>query len=104
MHDFSVVVARIGFSATTSRESRQGRKAAAAASMSGAGARAGASCLLVGREPPRPAAGPAGHQGRKLLRPTRKRGGEAWAPVRFTHELHRAGAQMAPEEICGAGR
>jgi hypothetical protein len=39
------MVARIGFSATTSRESRQGRKAAAAASMSGAGARAGASCL-----------------------------------------------------------
>jgi hypothetical protein len=31
-------VARIGFSATTSRESRQGRKAAAAAAMSGAGA------------------------------------------------------------------
>jgi len=31
------VVARIGFSATTSRESRQGRKAAAAAAMSGAG-------------------------------------------------------------------
>jgi hypothetical protein len=30
-------VARIGFSATTSRESRQGRKAAAAAAMSGAG-------------------------------------------------------------------
>ena len=40
------MVARIGFSATTSRESRQGRKAAAAATMSGAGARAGASCLL----------------------------------------------------------
>jgi len=39
------MVARIGFSATTSRESRQGRKAAAAAAMSGAGARAGASCL-----------------------------------------------------------
>jgi len=39
------MVARIGFSATTSRESRQGRKAAAAATMSGAGARAGASCL-----------------------------------------------------------
>jgi hypothetical protein len=34
---FAVVVARIGFSATTSRESRQGRKAAAAAMMSGAG-------------------------------------------------------------------
>jgi hypothetical protein len=33
----SHVVARIGFSATTSRESRQGRKAAAAAAMSGAG-------------------------------------------------------------------
>lgn len=32
------LVARIGFSATTSRESRQGRKAAAAAAMSGAGA------------------------------------------------------------------
>jgi hypothetical protein len=32
------MVARIGFSATTSRESRQGRKAAAAAAMSGAGA------------------------------------------------------------------
>jgi hypothetical protein len=32
------MVARIGFSATTSRESRQGRKAAAAATMSGAGA------------------------------------------------------------------
>jgi len=31
------MVARIGFSATTSRESRQGRKAAAAAAMSGAG-------------------------------------------------------------------
>jgi hypothetical protein len=31
------VVVRIGFSATTSRESRQGRKAAAAAAMSGAG-------------------------------------------------------------------
>ena len=41
------MVARIGFSATTSRESRQGRKAAAAATMSGAGARAGASCLHV---------------------------------------------------------
>ena len=41
----TVMVARIGFSATTSRESRQGRKAAAAAAMSGAGARAGASCL-----------------------------------------------------------
>jgi hypothetical protein len=41
------MVARIGFSATTSRESRQGRKAAAAATMSGAGARAGASCLLM---------------------------------------------------------
>ena len=39
------MVARIGFSATTSRESRQGRKAAAAAAMSGAGARAGASRL-----------------------------------------------------------
>jgi hypothetical protein len=39
------MVARIGFSATTSRESRQGRKAAAAATMSGAGARAGASRL-----------------------------------------------------------
>src|SRR3569833_959210 len=39
------MVARIGFSATTSRESRQGRKAAAAAAMSGAGARAGASYL-----------------------------------------------------------
>ena len=37
LHAFSVVVARIGFSATTSRESRQGRKAAAAAMMSGAG-------------------------------------------------------------------
>jgi hypothetical protein len=32
------MVARIGFSATTSRESRQGRKAAAAAIKSGAGA------------------------------------------------------------------
>jgi hypothetical protein len=31
------MVARIGFSATTSREPRQGRKAAAAAAMSGAG-------------------------------------------------------------------
>jgi hypothetical protein len=39
------MVARIGFSATTSRESRQGRKAAAAAAMSGAGARAGAGYL-----------------------------------------------------------
>src|SRR3954468_17400972 len=37
LYAFSVVVARIGFSATTSRESRQGRKAAAAAMMSGAG-------------------------------------------------------------------
>jgi len=41
LHAFSVVVARIGFSATTSRESRQGRKAAAAAMMSGAGVPAG---------------------------------------------------------------
>jgi hypothetical protein len=41
------MVARIGFSATTSRESRQGRKAAAAATMSGAGVSADA-----GRLPP----------------------------------------------------
>src|SRR6516165_7180811 len=41
----SIMVARIGFSATTSRESRQGRKAAAAAAMSGAGAQAGAGRL-----------------------------------------------------------
>jgi hypothetical protein len=33
------MVARIGFSATTSREPRQARKGAAAAAMSGAGAR-----------------------------------------------------------------
>ena len=33
------VVVRIGYSATTSRESRQARKGAAAAAMSGAGAR-----------------------------------------------------------------
>ena len=39
------MVARIGFSATTSRESRQGRKAAAAAAMSGAGVSADASRL-----------------------------------------------------------
>jgi hypothetical protein len=39
------MVARIGFSATTSRESRQGRKAAAAAAMSGAGVPAGAGHL-----------------------------------------------------------
>jgi hypothetical protein len=39
------MVARIGFSATTSRESRQGRKAAAAAMMSGAGVSADASHL-----------------------------------------------------------
>jgi hypothetical protein len=37
-HPDANMVARIGFSATTSRESRQGRKAAAAAAMSGAGA------------------------------------------------------------------
>src|SRR5579864_3586401 len=42
------MVARIGFSATTSRESRQGRKAAAAAAMSGAGAQAGAGRLQPG--------------------------------------------------------
>jgi hypothetical protein len=36
-HPLRHMVARIGFSATTSRESRQGRKAAAAAAMSGAG-------------------------------------------------------------------
>src|SRR2546423_8815903 len=41
------MVARIGFSATTSRESRQGRKAAAAAMMSGAGVSAGAGHLLM---------------------------------------------------------
>jgi len=41
------MVARIGFSATTSRESRQGRKAAAAAMMSGAGVSAGAGRLLM---------------------------------------------------------
>ena len=40
------MVARIGFSATTSRESRQGRKAAAAATMSGAGVSADAGRLL----------------------------------------------------------
>jgi DNA polymerase III subunit gamma/tau len=39
------MVARIGLSATTSRESRQGRKAAAAAAMSGAGGQAGAGRL-----------------------------------------------------------
>jgi hypothetical protein len=39
-------VARIGFSATTSRESRQGRKAAAAAMMSGAGVSADTGYLL----------------------------------------------------------
>src|ERR1700730_2676662 len=39
------MVARIGFSATTSRESRQGRKAEAAAAMSGAGVSADASRL-----------------------------------------------------------
>jgi len=33
------MVVRIGYSATTSRESRQARKGAAAAAMSGAGAR-----------------------------------------------------------------
>jgi hypothetical protein len=43
----SVVVARIGFSATTSRESRQGRKAAAAAAMSGAGVPADTGRLLM---------------------------------------------------------
>jgi len=41
------VVARIGFSATTSRESRQGRKAAAAAMMSGAGVSADTGHLLM---------------------------------------------------------
>jgi hypothetical protein len=40
------LVARIGFSATTSREPRQGRKAAAAAAMSGAGVPADAGHLL----------------------------------------------------------
>jgi hypothetical protein len=40
-------VARIGFSATTSRESRQGRKAAAAAAMSGAGVPADTGRLLM---------------------------------------------------------
>jgi hypothetical protein len=44
-----VMVARIGFSATTSRESRQGRKAAAAATMSGAGALADAGRLQFRR-------------------------------------------------------
>jgi hypothetical protein len=44
---FAVVVARIGFSATTSRESRQGRKAAAAATMSGAGVSADTGYLLL---------------------------------------------------------
>jgi DNA polymerase-3 subunit gamma/tau len=39
------MVARVGYSATTSRESRQGRKAAAAAAMSGAGALADAGRL-----------------------------------------------------------
>jgi len=43
----AVLVARIGFSATTSRESRQGRKAAAAAAMSGAGVSADAGHLQV---------------------------------------------------------
>lgn len=90
------MVARIGFSATTSRESRQGRKAAAAASMSGAGARAGASCLHFmerGRESPRPAAGLYGaRKEREFQWLVRKEGGDAWAPVRFTHELYRAGA------------
>jgi len=42
-----VMVARVGFSATTSRESRQGRKAAAAAAMSGAGGKADAGRLLI---------------------------------------------------------
>ena len=46
----AVVVARIGFSATTSRESRQGRKAAAAAAMSGAGVSADAGHLLRERD------------------------------------------------------
>ena len=39
------MVARVGYSATTSREPRQGRKAAAAAAMSGAGAFADAGRL-----------------------------------------------------------
>jgi hypothetical protein len=43
--DDTNVVARIGFSATNSRESRQGRKAAAAAVMSGAGGQADAGRL-----------------------------------------------------------
>jgi hypothetical protein len=41
------MVVRIGYSATTSRESRQARKGAAAAAMSGAGAQAGAGHLPV---------------------------------------------------------
>jgi hypothetical protein len=48
------MVARIGFSATTSREPRQGRKAAAAAAMSGAGAQAGAGRLQSRAEGLRP--------------------------------------------------
>jgi len=44
------MVARIGFSATTSREPRQGRKAAAAAAMSGAGGQADAGRLLETRK------------------------------------------------------
>jgi len=43
------MVARIGLSATTSREPRQARKGAAAAAMSGAGGKAGAGRLPLRR-------------------------------------------------------
>jgi len=105
------MVARIGFSATTSRESRQGRKAAAAASMSGAGARAGASCLpgcgacsgwphrpgRAGRAIPPSRAGRWRSEAGGFARPAerhrhRETGGLASAPVGFIHELYRAGA------------
>jgi hypothetical protein len=88
------MVARIGFSATTSRESRQGRKAAAAATMSGAGARAGASCLLKTWRAfrpvvlPRPGLGPTGWERHGYT----ETGSPASAPVGFIHELYRAGA------------
>jgi hypothetical protein len=89
---FAVVVARIGFSATTSRESRQGRKAAAAAMMSGAGVSADTGYLLLrlrrtflgdsrGANPRSVAA--RGRAGKKQI-----------------DGIHGSGANLASQEVC----
>ena len=91
---FAVVVARIGFSATTSRESRQGRKAAAAAMMSGAGVSADTGYLLVMR------CAQLSWGIREAQTPEALRREDAPGKrVILSHGIHGSGANLAPQEI-----